>query len=79
MEKQAEVFGVRAGETSPMEARTPETNAPEVILPLPVPIPAVVTQLVMFGMAREAVQRRKASRRPSSAFTTADQLGLFQN
>ena len=79
-EKQAEVFGVRAVETSPseMEAEPPERDVPEVNIPPPAPIPAVVTQLLMFGISLESVPRRKSSRRPSSAATTADQLGLFQ-
>ena len=79
--QQAEVFGVRAVETSPseMEAEPPERDGPDVIIPPPAPIPAVVTQLLMFGMSLENVPRRKASRRPSSAATTSDQLGLFQS
>ena len=79
--QQAEVFGVRAVETSPseMEAEPPERDVPEVIIPPPAPIPAVVTQLLMFGISLESVPRRKASRRPSSAATTSDQLGLFQS
>jgi len=36
------------------------------------PIPAVVTQLLMFGISLESVPRRKASRTPSSAATTSD-------
>jgi hypothetical protein len=81
VEKQAEVFGVRAVEatSSEMEASPPETDAPEVIIPPPAPIPAMVTQLLMFGGSLERVHRRKASRRPSSAAATADQLGLFQS
>ena len=79
VEKQAEVFGVRATETSPseMEAEPPERDVPEVITPPPAPIPAVVTQLLMFGMSHEAVQPRKAAHRPSSLVTAWDQLGLF--
>ena len=77
--QQAEVFGVRAGETSPVEAEHPEADIPEVIIPLAAPIPAVMTQLLMFGISLESVPRRKASRRPSSAATTSDQLGLFQS
>jgi hypothetical protein len=79
--KQAEVFGVRAGETpqSAMELEPPERGVPQVIIPLPAPIPALVTQLLMFGGSLESVPRRKAPRRPSSGATTADQLGLFQN
>jgi hypothetical protein len=78
VEKQAEVFGVRALETLPseMEAEPTERDVPEVTIP-PAPIPAVVTQLLMFGSSLETVPRRKASRRPSSAATTADQMGLF--
>ena len=81
VEKQAEVFGVRAVETSPseMEAEPLERDVPEVIIPPPAPMPAMVTQLLMFGGSLESVPRRKASRGPSSAATTADQLGLFQS
>jgi hypothetical protein len=81
VEKQAEVFGVRAVETSPseMKAEQPERDVPEVIIPPVAPIAAVVTQLLMFGMSLESAPRRKASRRPSSAATTSDQLGLFQS
>jgi len=80
VEKQAEVFGVRTVETPPweMQAEPPERDVPEVIIPPPAPIPAVVTQLLMFGMSLESVPRRKASRKPSNAATTSDQLGLFQ-
>jgi hypothetical protein len=79
--QQADVFGVRAGETSPseVEPQPPERGIPEVIIPPPAPIPAVVTQLLMFGGLLESVPRHKASRRPSSAATTSDQLGLFQS
>jgi hypothetical protein len=79
--QQAEVFGVRGVETSPseMEAEPPERDVPEVNIPPPAPIPAVVTQLLMFGISLESVPRRKAPCRPSSADTTSDQLGLFQS
>jgi hypothetical protein len=43
------------------------------------PIPAVVTQLLMFGISLESVSRRRVSRRPSSTSTTLDQLGLFRS
>jgi hypothetical protein len=81
VEKQAEVFGVRAVGTSPseMEPEPPERDVPEVIIPPPPAIPAVVTQLLMFGGSLESVPRRKASRRLSSASTTSDQLRLFQS
>src|ERR1019366_6956628 len=66
--QQAEVFGVRAVETSPleMEAEPPERDVPEVIIPPPAPIPAMVTQILMFGGSLERIRRRKISRRPSS-------------
>jgi hypothetical protein len=80
VEKQAEVFGVRAVEVSPSEmgAEPLEENVPEVIIQPPAPIPALVTQLLMFGGPLESVARRKVSRRPSNTAMTADQLGLFQ-
>jgi len=76
VEKQAEVFGVRAAGTSQMETSPPERDVP---IPPPAPIPALVTQLLMFGGTFESVPRRKSSRRPSTAATTADQRGLFQS
>jgi hypothetical protein len=78
VEKQAEVFGVRAVETLPseMEASPPERDVP---LPPPAPIPALVTQLLMFGGSLERGAKHKASRRLSSTRTTSDQLGLFQS
>jgi hypothetical protein len=79
VEKQVEVFGVRAMETSPteMESEPPERDLPEVIIPPPAPIPALVTQLLMFGGSLESVPRRKTSRRPTSATVLYDQLALF--
>jgi hypothetical protein len=77
VEKQAEVFGIRAVETSPMEAELPGKAVPEVITPESAPLPAVVTQLVMFAMAPEAVKQRKGSRKSTFAATASDQLGLF--
>ncbi|MGO8736439.1 MAG: hypothetical protein ACLQVM_27010 [Terriglobia bacterium] len=79
VEKQADGFGVRSGETSQMEASPPERNLREVIIPPPAPIPAAVTQLLMFGGSLESAARRKPSPRPSSAATTSDQLALFQS
>jgi hypothetical protein len=79
VEKQAEVFGVRAGETSLVEAEPPERDVPEVIIPPSAPIPAAVTQLLMYGISLESVPRRKAARRTSSTATMSDQLGLFQS
>jgi hypothetical protein len=79
VEKQAEVFGVRAEDTSPVEAEPPERDVPEVMMPPPASFPAMVTQLLMFGMSLERVPRRKATRRPSSVSTASGQLGLFQS
>jgi hypothetical protein len=78
VEKQAEVFGVRAVQTSPseMEAEPLEMDVQEIIIPPSASIPASVTQLLLFGGSLESVPRRKGSRRPSSATTTSDQLGL---
>jgi len=79
VEKQAEVFGAR-----PVEAREPEIEAehpvpdlPEVITPPVAPIPAVVTQLLMFGSSLENLPKRKASRRTMAATIPSSQLGLF--
>jgi hypothetical protein len=79
--KQAEVFGARAVDTSPseVEPELTERDLPEVIIPQPAPIPAMVTQLLMFGGSLENVPRRKSSRRPSSAAMTSAQMGLFQS
>ncbi len=79
VEKQAEVFGVRAVETSPSETEEepPERDVPEVIIPPPAPIPAVVTQLLMFGGSLESVPKRKTSRRTTAATILSSQLGLF--
>jgi hypothetical protein len=81
VEKQAEVFGVRAVETSPSETEPepPERDLPEVIIPTAAPIPALVTQLLMFGISLESQPRHKASRRQASGATTSDQPGLFDN
>jgi len=67
VEKQAEVFGVRAVEKSPSEteAEPRERDVAEAIIPPPAPIPALVTQLLMFGGSLESATRRKVSRRPS--------------
>jgi hypothetical protein len=79
--QQAEVFGDRGVETPPseMEAEPPERDVPEVIVPPSAPMPAEVTQLLMFGISLASVPRRKVSRRPWRAATTSDQTGLFQS
>jgi hypothetical protein len=66
-------------ETSPSEteAEPPETDVPEVIIPPSPPIPAVVTQLLMFDSSLENLRKRKAPQRATAAFTPSSQLGLF--
>jgi len=79
VEKQAEVFGSRTVEISPsaLEAEPPERDAPGVIIPPPAPIPALVTQLLMFGMLPKAGQPRKVSHKSPISPKVSDQLGLF--
>jgi hypothetical protein len=79
VKKPAEVFGVRAAESSPSEIKPSPGSVPEVIVPPVKPITAAVTQLMMFGMSHEAVQRRKASRKPPRIATLSDPLALFQD
>jgi hypothetical protein len=79
VEKQANVFGARSVETSPPETEPSEIDAPEIIIPPYAPMPALVTQLLMFGMPHEAVQQRKAPRKAPITATASDQLGLFPN
>jgi hypothetical protein len=77
--QQAEVFGARAVESSGSDIE-PEPQAgdlPEAVIPPPAPIPAVVTQLLMFGSSLENLPKRKASRRTTAAVTPSSQLGLF--
>jgi len=79
VEKQAEVFGVRAAETSTSEIKPSAESVPEVIIPPVAPIQTGVTQLIMFGVSRTVVHRRKGPPRCASGRTTAEQLGLFQS
>lgn len=81
VEKQAEVFGVRIPETSEPEIKAEPwvPNLPEVITPPIAPIPPIVTQLLMFGMSHETVQRPKTSHKSPTARATSNQLGLFVN
>jgi hypothetical protein len=81
VDKQAEVFGAR-----PVEIREPEIEAeppvpdlPEVIIPPVAAIPAVVMQLLMFGMSHEPVQRPRASHKSPTGRGPSNQLGLFGN
>jgi len=75
-EQQAEVFGVRAVDTPPVDTEA-QVVEPEVILPAPAPVLEVVTQLSIFGASLEGVQRRKVSRRPGVATDRSSQLTLF--
>ena len=72
------MFGVR-----PLEVTTKAApfagDVPEFIIPPPAPIPAAVSQLLMFGMSPDSVQPRKATRRSPIAATLSSQLGLFTN
>jgi SNF2 family DNA or RNA helicase len=79
VEKQAEVFGARAADTSPseIESQPSAASVPEVIIPPVVPMPALATQLLMFDLSNEALQRRKGSHKSPTAPAPSNQLGLF--
>jgi hypothetical protein len=80
LQEQAEVFGVRDKETpkSDAEAEPVVEDVSDLPVPLaPSPLPAAVTQLLMFGASLESVQRRKRSRRPAVAAKASNQLALF--
>jgi len=81
VEKQAEIFAARAAETPPSEIETepPAGTVPQVIIPPVPPIPAVVTQLLMFGVSNEVVQRRKSPHKSPIASAPSNQLALFGN
>ena len=81
VEKQAEVFGVRIpGTPDPeIQAEPWAPDLPEITIPPVRPIPTVVTQLLMFGMSDEAVQRPKASHKSPTVRPPSNQLGLFGN
>jgi hypothetical protein len=78
VEKQAEVFGVRAtdGIVVADEPRPAETEPEEIVVP-PSPLPSVVTQLLMFGSALENAPKRKGSRRVPTTASPSSQLALF--
>ena len=77
--QQEEVFGVRTIEVPPSSADgEPVTEeVPEVFVPLPEPLPTVVSQLLTFGTSLGTMRRRKGSRRLTDAATLSDQLALF--
>jgi hypothetical protein len=81
VEKQVEVFGVRPVETreAEIEAEPRVQDQTEVIIPPVAPIPAVATQLLMFGMRHEPVQRPKSSHKSLTASALSNQLALFGN
>jgi hypothetical protein len=55
--QQAEVFGARTEETpqSVMEPEPPERDVPQIIIPPPAPLPALVTQLLMRAPSFQSV------------------------
>jgi hypothetical protein len=55
VQKQVEIFGVRAVETSQIEAGPLERDFPEAIISPQEPIPALVEQLLMFGGSIESI------------------------
>jgi hypothetical protein len=77
--QQAEAFGGRTVETSlPQdEAEVLAEDVPGAIIPPPVSVPEVVTQLLMFGSSLEAIPKRKPPRRTTAVNTSSTQLGLF--
>jgi hypothetical protein len=78
VEKQAEVFGVRATDATVVaDETTPAEAEPEEIVAPPGPLPSVVTQLLMFGSALEASPKRKGSRRLPTTGSPSSQLALF--
>jgi hypothetical protein len=78
VEKQAEVFGVRATDATVVaDETTPAEAEPEEIVVPPGPLPSVVTQLLMFGSALESVPKRKGSRRTPTTASPSGQLVLF--
>ena len=78
MEKQGEVFGVRATNATVVanELGPAEAEPEEIVVP-PGPLPSLVTQLLMFGSALESVPKRKVSRREPTTASPSSQLALF--
>ena len=80
--EQAEVFGIRQKEATGRDAGAEAEAVVEGVSDMPVPVapalvPAVVTQLLMFGASLETAQRRKVSRRPAPTGKASSQLALF--
>jgi len=77
--QQAEAFGGRTVETPPPqdEADVLAEEVPGAIIPPPVSVPEVVTQLLMFGSSLEPISKRKPPRRTTAANVPSSQLGLF--
>ena len=74
--EQREVFGTRVVEVPAAEAEIPSVIEPELMIASE-PVPAVVSQLLMFGNLLEIARRRKTSRKPPVTETTPNQLALF--
>jgi len=79
--EQAEVFGAGIVEASQsaMGAEPPDLELPEPIAVPPAMMPALGTQLLMFGARIETASRRRSTRRPPAGVSTSDQLALFNN
>ena len=78
VEKQAEVFGVRATDVTVVADETaPAEVEPDAIVGPAGPRPSVFTQLLMFGSALENVPKRKGSRRAPTTVGPSSQLALF--
>jgi hypothetical protein len=59
------------------EADVLAEDVPGAIIPPPVSVPEVVTQLLMFGSSLEPIPKRKPPRRTTAANVPSSQLGLF--
>ena len=73
---QMEVFGGQVVELPAADVETPAVIEPEAIIPAE-PVPAMVSQLLMFGDLLEIARRRKTSRKSPATETTPNQLALF--
>jgi hypothetical protein len=74
--QQTEVLGTRVVDAPAADVETPAVVNSDVII-APQPVPAVVSQLLMFGDLLEIARRRKTSRKSPATETTPNQLALF--
>jgi len=74
--EQMEVFGAPVVELPAADVETPAVMNSDVII-APQPVPAVVSQLLMFGDSLEIARTRKTARKSPAAETSPDQLALF--